>query len=134
MKKLAINSQVDLKVEAAVQPSEDPQKVIDAVQSVIDCSPEFRYGSRVVGTASGIEALYLVYEQVRSRSAMGVLRRMLVDNRAGDSTWFFLNKQAATSGIAAVIDDEQESTLGPIRVTISCEDLNMVVDWLVPEA
>jgi uncharacterized protein len=64
---------------------------------------------------------------------MGVLRRMLVDNRAGDSTWFMLNKQAATAGIASVIDDEQESALGTIRVTISCEDLDRVVDWLVPE-
>jgi hypothetical protein len=64
---------------------------------------------------------------------MGVLRRMLVDNRAGDSTWFMLNKQAATAGIAAVIEDEQESALGTIRVTISCEELDRVVDWLVPE-
>jgi len=44
-----------------------------------------------------------------------------------------LNKQAATAGIAAVIDQEQESALGPIRVTISCEELDTVIDWLVPE-
>ena len=65
---------------------------------------------------------------------MGVLRRMLLDNRAGDSTWFFLNKQAATAGIATVVDAEEESPLGPIRVTISCEELDVLVDWLVPEA
>ena len=64
---------------------------------------------------------------------MGVLRRMLEDNRAGDSTWFLLNKQAATSGIAVVIEDEQESPLGPIRVTLSCEELDTLIDWLVPE-
>ena len=134
MKKPAINSPVELKVEAPVNPSEDPKKVIDAIEMVMGrCSPEFRYGSRVVGRAAGIEPLSLLYEQVRSRSAMGVLRRMLVDNRAGDSTWFLLNKQAATAGIAAVIDEEQESPLGPIRVTISCEELDPLIDWLVPE-
>ena len=134
MKRLAIESPIDVKVEAPVNPSEDPQKVIGAIENVIErCSPEFRYGSRVVGRAAGSEPLSLLYEQVRSRSAMGVLRRMLIDNRAGDSTWFLLNKQAATAGIAAVIEEEQESPLGPIRVTISCEELDALVDWLVPE-
>ena len=135
MRKPATDSPIELKVEAPVKPSEDPQKVIDAITSIIErCSPEFRYGSRVIGRATGSEPLALLYEQVRSRSAMGVLRRMLVDNRAGDSTWFMLNKQAATAGIASVIEDEQESALGTIRVTISCEELDRVVDWLVPEA
>jgi predicted RNA binding protein with dsRBD fold (UPF0201 family) len=135
LKKPAIGSPIELKVEAPVNPSEDPQKVIAAIEMVITkCSPEFRYGSRVVGRGAGIEPLSVLYEQVRSRSAMGVLRRMLVDNRAGDSTWFLLNKQAATAGIAVVIDEEQESPLGPIRVTISCEELDTLVDWLVPEA
>ena len=135
MKKPTITSPIELKVEAPVNPSEDPQKVINAIEMVMArCSPEFRYGSRVVGRAAGSEPLWMLYEQVRSRSAMGVLRRMLLDNRAGDSTWFLLNKQAATAGIAAVIDEEQESPLGPIRVIISCEELDSLIDWLVPEA
>jgi predicted RNA binding protein with dsRBD fold (UPF0201 family) len=117
-----------------VNPSEDPYKVVDAVTNIVErCSPEFRYGSRVMGRATGSEPLAVLYEQVRSRSAMGVLRRMLLDNRAGDATWFLLNKQAATAGIAVVIEEEQESPLGPIRVTISCEELDALIDWLVPE-
>lgn len=135
MKKPALGSPIELKVEAPVNPSEDPQKVIGAIESIVErCSPELRYGSRVVGRAAGSEPLSVLYDQVRSRSAMGVLRRMLLDNRAGDSTWFLLNKQAATAGIAAVIEEEQESPLGPIRVTISCEELDTLIDWLVPEA
>jgi uncharacterized protein len=130
-----ITSQIELKVEASVNPSEHSQKVIDAIANIFSsCSSEISFfGSRVVGRAVGSDSLAILYEQVRSRSAMGVLRRMLLDNRAGNSTWFFLNKQAATSGIAAVIEDEQESPLGPIRVTISCEELDTLIDWLVPE-
>ncbi|AIC16780.1 RNA-binding domain-containing protein [Nitrososphaera viennensis] len=135
MKNPRVSSPIEVKVEAAVNPSEDPQKVISAIENVIErCSPEFRYGSRVIGRATGSEALSIIYEQVRSRSAMGVLRRMLLDNRAGTSTGFLLNKQAATAGIAAVIEDEQESPLGPIRVTINCEELDALTDWLVPES
>ena len=134
MKRPAITSPIELKVEAPVNPPENPQKVIGAIASIVErCSPEFRYGGRVVGHAIGSEPLAILYEQVRSRSAMGVLRRMLRDNRAGDSTWFLLSKQAATVGIAAVIEDEQESPLGPIRVTIKCEELDTLIDWLVPE-
>lgn len=134
MKKPNITSQIDLKVEAIVNPSEHAQKVIDAIANIFTrCSPELSFRSRVVGRAVGSDSLAILYEQVRSRSAMGVLRRMLLDNRVGDSTSFLLNKQAATSGIAAVIEEEQESPLGPIRVTISCEELDALVDWLVPE-
>jgi uncharacterized protein len=134
LRKPNITSRIELKVEAAVNPSEHTQKVIDAIANLfMRCSPEMSYRSRVVGRAVGSDSLSILYEQVRSRSAMGVLRRMLLDNRAGDSTWFLLNKQAATSGIAAVIEEEQESPLGPIRVTISCEELDALVDWLVPQ-
>lgn len=134
MRRPNITSRIDLKVEAIVNPSEDTQKVIDAIVNLFTrCSPEVSFRSRVVGRAVGSDSLAILYEQVRSRSAMGVLRRMLLDNRVGDSTSFLLNKQAATSGIAAVIEEEQESPLGPIRVTISCEELDALVDWLVPE-
>ena len=134
MRKPALTSQIELKVEATVNPSERTQKVIDAISNLFArCSPELSFRRRVVGRAFGSDSLAMLYEQVRSRSAMGVLRRKLLDNRAGDSTWFFLNKQAATSGIAAVIEDEQESPIGPIRVTISCEELDALIDWLVPE-
>jgi uncharacterized protein len=129
-----ITSRIDLKVEAVVNPSEDTQKVIDAIANLFTrCSPEVSFRGRVVGRAVGSDSLAILYEQVRSRSAMGVLRRMLLDNRVGDSTSFLLNKQAATSGIAALIEEEQESPLGPIRVTISCEELDALIDWLVPE-
>ncbi len=134
MRKPNITSQIDLKVEATVNPSERTEKVIDAIANLFArCSPDLSYRSRIVGRAVGSDSLATLYEQVRSRSAMGVLRRMLLDNRAGDSTWFLLNKQAATSGIAAVIEDQQESPLGPIRVTISCQELDALIDWLAPE-
>ena len=134
MRKPNITSQIDLKVEATVNPSERTEKVIDAIANLFArCSPDLYFRSRIVGRAVGSDSLATLYEQVRSRSAMGVLRRTLLDNRAGDSTWFLLNKQAATSGIAAVIEDQQESPLGPIRVTISCQELDVLIDWLAPE-
>ena len=67
-----------------------------------------------------------------SRSAMGALRRMLIDNRIADTSWFLLNKQAASAGIVVIVEDERESPLGPIKVNIDCEELDTFTDWLVP--
>jgi uncharacterized protein len=132
MQKLPITSLVELKVEARVNPSESPERVKNAVANIIQCTPEFRYGSKVIGKSFGGESLRTIYEQIRSRTAMGVLRRVLLFNRAYNSTWFLLNKQAAATGIVVVVDDERESPLGPVRVTISCEELDALIDWLVP--
>ena len=96
MRKFPLTSQIELKVEAPVNPSEYSEKVIAAITNVIDkCSPEFRYNSRVVARSVGADSLNTIYQQIRSRSAMGVLRRMLTYNRITNTTWFFLNKQAA---------------------------------------
>jgi uncharacterized protein len=133
MRKAPFTAQIEIKIEASVYPSECPEKVISAVNNVIDkCSADFRYGSRVVGRASGSESLSTIYEQVRSRASMGVLRRMLLDNKIADTTYFFLNKQAASAGIVVVIEDVKESPLGPIRVNIDCEELDMLICWLAP--
>jgi len=132
MKKLPISSLVELKVEARVNPSESPERVKNAVANVIQCTPEFRYGNKVIGRSFGGESLRTIYEQIRSRTAMGVLRRILLINRVDKSTWFLLNKQAAAAGILVVVDDEQESPLGTVRVTISCEEIDGLIDWLVP--
>ena len=43
-----------------------------------------------------------------------------------------LNKQAAYSGVIAIVESGDESTLGPIMVTITSRDLDRVLKWLVP--
>jgi uncharacterized protein len=132
MQKLPITSLVELRVEARVNPSESPERVKTAVANVIQCTPDFRYGNKIIGKSFGGESLRTIYEQIRSRTAMGVLRRILLINRVDNSTWFLLNKQAAVTGILAVVDDERESPLGPVRVTVSCEEIDALIDWLVP--
>jgi predicted RNA binding protein with dsRBD fold (UPF0201 family) len=134
LRKAPFTARIELKVEASVYPSECPEKVMSAITNVIDkCSPELRYGRRVIGRASGSESLSTIYEQVRSKASMGVLRRMLLDNKIADTTYFLLNKQAASAGVVVVIEDAKESPLGPISVTIDCEELNELICWLAPK-
>jgi len=132
MRRPSLNSNLELVVNAHVNTSESPIKVINAVANIISrCSPEIKYGNQVVGKSVNIISLDIIYEQIRSRSAQNVLRRILLGNRKKNTTWFFLNKQAASVGVVAIIENEQESPLGPIRITLNCEDLDTLISWLV---
>ncbi len=123
---------MDLEVNARVNVSESPTKVVNAVTSIISrCSPELKYGNQVIGRSVHTNSLEIIYEQIRSRSAQNVFRRILIGNSNKNTTWFFLNKQAASVGVVAIIENEQESPLGPIRVTLNCEDLDTLIGWLV---
>jgi predicted RNA binding protein with dsRBD fold (UPF0201 family) len=133
MRKFPLISKIELKIEALVNPSESRDKVIAAITNVIDnCSPEVNYNSRVVARSNRADSLNIIYQQIRSRSAAGVLRRMLTYNRNTNTTWFLLNKQAAAVGIVAVIEEENESPLGPLRITIVCDEMDLLIDWLAP--
>lgn len=133
MLKSSISIHIELKIESVVNPSESPQKVISAITNIFgDCSPEFKYGSLIVASCFALGCLRMIYDQIRSRAAMGVLRRMLIYNRISNTTSFLLNKQAAAAGIVVLIEEESESPLGPIRVKVVSNELDKIIEWLAP--
>lgn len=122
---------VDIRIECQVYPSEDPAKVVRAVKNVIsNCSPEL-VDSRLRVVTKDPEVLSIIYEQVRSRRVMGVFRKVLLNNMIANSTWFYLNKQAAYAGTVSICQEESESPLGPIKVTMTSNELESVINWLV---
>jgi uncharacterized protein len=84
----------------------------------------------LVGRSERIDSLVTIYEQVRARQSVSVLRRMLMNHMDGSTTWFLLNKQAAAAGVVALVDTDSESPLGAIRVHIQCDTLQQVIEWL----
>ena len=106
MKKLPTTIQIVVKAETPLNPSEFPEKVCSAINNVIDnCQIDSKYG-RIVGRAIGGESLNTIYEHIRSRAALGVLRKALLDNRITDATWFLLNKQAAVAGTVVLVENK----------------------------
>ena len=77
--------------------------------------------------------LSTLYNQVRDRSIISVLRRLLLSNLEKSSTWFYINKQVSTLGIIVLVDDEFESPLGPIRINLRSDNIDRVIEWLCPE-
>jgi hypothetical protein len=90
MKRPFLRSTFELEVNAYVNVSESSTKVINAVTSIIShCSPELKYGNQVIGKSVNANSLEIIYEQIRSRSAQNVFRRILIWNRNKNTTWFF---------------------------------------------
>ena len=134
MKKLSAKIQLISIAETPLNPSECPEKVRSALSNVLDNGMiELKHGM-VIGRAIGSESLNTIYEQIRSRAALGVLRKALLNNRTMDSTWFLLNKQAAAAGTVVIVEHKDESPLGAIKITIECDELDTVIDWLSPVA
>lgn len=122
---------VELKVETILNPSEDPEKVKRCLLNVANgCVPVVTDG-RVEATCKGIMSLHHIRVGVRSKSSVGVLRKLLDWNRSGNVTWFYLNKQAAYGGVISLAEHYDESPLGPIRITLTSNSLDRIIEWLL---
>lgn len=122
---------VELRVETILNPSEDPEKVKKCLVNVVNgCRPVTKDG-HVEAICRGIMSLHHIRVGVRSKSSLGVFRKLLEWNRKGNVTWFLLNKQAAYSGVISLAEHYEESPLGPIRVTITSKSLDTIIEWLL---
>jgi len=127
---------VDCKVSAycTINASEDMEKVRTAVSNILTDMDEKITGDSLVVNSSNYESLTKIYETMRSRRTKSAYRRHLMRNMAKDSTWFYLNKQAAFANVIALCDEADESPLGPIKVVLHSKNIEDVIDWLVSDA
>ena len=126
---------VDCKVSAycTINTSEDVNKVRTAVSNVLIDMDEKITGDSLVTNSSNYESLTRIYETMRSRKSKSAYRRLLMRNMANNSTWFYLNKQAAFANVIALCDEADESPLGPIKVVLYSKNIEGVIDWLVSD-
>jgi hypothetical protein len=78
--------------------------------------------------------LYLlekIYDIIHSSQSQKIYQRQLEKNLENDSTWFYLNKQAAFVGSVALCEEAEESPLGPIKVILSSSNIDGIIDWLI---
>ncbi len=126
---------VTCKIEAyaPVKLSEDPEKVRLAVSHVIlDTSFKYEDGS-INAISKDLQSLAKIYDTIRARRVTRTYRRQMRFNTHGDTTWFYLNKQAAYVDVIAICEQADESPLGPIKIILHSTEIQKVIDWLVPE-
>ena len=112
-------------------PSEDPKKVQQALSNIFE-DVEIKLGKNSIKASSeNLEVLAKIFEVIHSHKTQRIYRKHLNNNLVDDSTWFYLNKQAAFVNTIALCDEADESPLGPIKVILESDDVESVIEWLV---
>lgn len=124
--------QVDCKVEAVCQinPSEDPEKIKALFSNILDGFELKLDGYSAKATASEIESLSKIHDSIQKHHSKRVYWRFLNNNLEENSTWFYLNKQAAFVDTITLCEHDNESPLGPVKVTIHSKNIERIIEWL----
>ena len=121
-------------VYCTINESEDVNKVRTSISNILTDMDEKMTDDALIANSANYESLTKIYETMRSRRTKSAYRRHLMRNMTEDSTWFYLNKQAAFADVIALCDEEDQSPLGPIKVVLHSKNIEDVIDWLVSDA
>ena len=126
---------VDCKISVycTINESEDVNKVRTSISNVLTDMDEKMTDDALVANSANYESLTKIYEIMRSRRTKNAYRRHLMRNMTEDSTWFYLNKQAAFANVIALCDEEDQSPLGAIKVVLHSKNIEDVIDWFVSD-
>ena len=127
---------VDCEISAycTINASEDVNKVRTSLSNILTDMDEKLTGDSLVANSNNYESLTKIYETMRSRKTKSAYRKHLMRNMTEDSTWFYLNKQAAFANVTVLCDEANESPLGPIKVVLHSTNIEGVIEWLVSDA
>ena len=117
----------------SVNPSENPSKVESAILNIFpNCKIQIEKFS-IKGDSNDLHSLEKIHEAIHSRQSQRIYRRTLEKNLENNSTWFYLNKQAAFAEKIAICEESDESPLGPIKVVLTSTNIDRIIDWLILE-
>lgn len=120
------------KIEAysSLNPSEDPKKINSAILNILP-GCEIKTGKfSVSGISHELLSLEKIYDTIHSRKSQNSLRRNLEKNLDNNTTWFYLNKQAAYADKVAICDEAEESPLGPIKIIMTSRNIAQIIEWI----
>jgi len=124
---------VSCKIEmfCPVNPSEDPKKIQKAILNIFPYSTIKTENFLLSSRSNELKSLEKIYETIHSKQSQKIYRRNLEKNLEGDTSWFYLNKQAAFVEKIAICEKSDESPLGPIKVILTSSYIDRIIDWIV---
>jgi len=131
MKTHSLNCNIEL--FCPLNPSEDPNKVKFAVENILsNCSIKIEKFS-IKARSDDLHSLEKIQENIISMRSQRIYRRTLEKNLDYNSTWFYLNKQAAFAERIAICEKSDESPLGPIKLILTSTNIDKIIDWIIEE-
>ena len=123
---------INCKIEmiCSVNLSEDPDKVKQAISNIFPYSVTAYENFSIKAQSNELRSLEKIYQVIISNKSQKNYMRNLENNLEENSTWFYLNKQAAFVGEVAICDEAEESPLGPIKVILTSSNIDGIIDWI----
>ena len=120
----------EIQVFCEINPSEDPSKIKTAVLNIFPDLEISISNQQLIGKSSGFNSLSNIIASIHTKNTGRLYQRILKKNSDEDSTWFYLNKQAAFVETVAICSESNESPLGPIKVILESNDIDNVIQSL----
>lgn len=123
---------INCKIEMVcpVNLSEDSEKIKQAISNIFPFSEIKNENFTIKAISNELRSLEKIYETITLTQSQKSYTRNLENNLEHDSTWFFLNKQAAFVEKVVICDEAEESPLGPIKVTLTSSNIDGIIDWV----
>ena len=123
-----MNQKTTIQVFCQINPSEDPEKVKLAVNNVFPDMELETSDTQITGKTNNFSVLSSISKSIHEKNIKNTYQRILKNNNDGESTWFYLNKQAAFVDTVALCSEANESSLGPIKVILRSNDIEQVIE------
>ena len=119
-----------VQVSCQINPSEDPSKVETAILNIFPDLEISINDELLLGKSNDMGTLSKISESIHTKKSKNIYQRILKKNSSENSTWFYLNKQAAFVSTIALCNESDESPLGPIKVVLEGDDIENIIQSL----
>jgi uncharacterized protein len=123
-----MNQKTTIQIFCEINPSEDPEKVKLAINNIFPNLTLEITDTEITGKSNNIQILSQISKSIHENNIKKTYLRILKNNSNSDSSWFYLNKQAAFVNTVALCSEANESSLGPIKVILHSNDIEHVID------
>ena len=114
-----------------VNPSESIEKIEKVISNIFPYSIINNNNLSINAQSKELRSFEKIYQFIHNNKLQKNYLRSLEDHLQDDTTWFYLNKQAAFVEQIAICEESDESPLGPIKVTLTSSNIDAIIDWIV---
>ena len=125
------NLSCKIEMFCTINPSESIEKVAQTISSIFPYSVIKNNEFTINAISKELRSFEKIYHFIHNNNLQKNFLRSLEDNLENDTTWFYLNKQAAFVEQIAICEEFDESPLGPIKVTLTSSNIDRIIDWIV---
>ena len=125
------NLSCKIEMFCTVNPSESIEKIEQAISNIFPYAIINNSDFSINAQSKELRSFEKIFQFIHNNKLQKIYLRSLEDNLQDDTTWFYLNKQAAFVEQIAICEESNESPLGPIKVTLTSSNIDAIIDWIV---